>query len=70
MSDPDAPEVGYYDCACRDCFDVYVGMPGELCNDCEAHGCDPTGESECERPHEDLCDGCTLCEPFDAGDRP
>jgi hypothetical protein len=37
--------VGYHHCACPDCFELYVGEPGELCLDCE-DCCD--GESECQ----------------------
>lgn len=43
---------GYVDCACRDCFDVAISSDGEpsLCSECEEHGCDAEGESECESP--------------------
>jgi len=40
--------VGYHNCACRDCFELYVGEPGELCDDCEEAGCEP--DDECCAP--------------------
>ena len=42
---------GYQNCACRDCFEIYVGEPGELCHLCEDAGCDAEGESECKGDH-------------------
>lgn len=33
--------VGYHHCSCLDCFDQYVGGPGELCSLCEEAGCEP-----------------------------
>lgn len=41
--------VGYHHCACRDCFELYVGKPGEMCLACEEAGCEL--DSECEAPH-------------------
>lgn len=40
--------VGYHPCACRDCFEVYVGEPGEFCDECEVAGCCP--DEECQAP--------------------
>jgi hypothetical protein len=31
--------AGYIYCACRDCFEITIGTPGELCDDCEQAGC-------------------------------
>jgi hypothetical protein len=39
---------GYVDCGCRDCFDIAIGEPGALCNDCEAAGCE-ANNGECQR---------------------
>jgi len=40
----------YTDCACRDCFEIAIGEPGEaFCSDCEAAGC-PGGKTECCAP--------------------
>jgi len=42
---------GYTHCACRDCFEIAVSSDTrepELCSDCEAAGCDESGESECQ----------------------
>lgn len=42
-------ESGYTACACRDCFDIAIGIAGEaMCNDCEEAGCE-AGEHECCR---------------------
>lgn len=33
---------GYTSCACRDCFDIAIGKPGEaLCHACKDAGCEP-----------------------------
>lgn len=47
---------GYTDCACRDCFDVAIGVRGEeLCSACEDAGCFAEGAMdglqgrECQR---------------------
>jgi hypothetical protein len=40
--------VGYVPCACRDCFETAIGLPGCLCHGCEAACCQPG--KECERP--------------------
>lgn len=52
--------VGYVYCACRDCTDVAVGLPGiALCNECEESDCKPVSnehvdgeaswQNECQR---------------------
>lgn len=42
--------TGYTDCACRDCFEIAIGVQGEaLCSDCEAAGCDCEA-GECQAP--------------------
>jgi len=41
---------GYCDCACRDCFEIAIGVLGEaLCHDCEEAGCEPQAEQDLER---------------------
>lgn len=49
---------GYHDCPCRDCFEIAIGCDDEgkpdLCSECEEHGCDATGNSECETPPSDV----------------
>ncbi len=41
---------GYVDCACRDCFEIAIGEPGEaFCSDCEKADCSG-GDSECDSP--------------------
>lgn len=42
------PNSGYVDCACRDCFDIAIGEPGDLCSECEDAGCEPDN-GECQR---------------------
>lgn len=42
----DVAYVGYTDCPCRDCMEI--SMDHEMCSDCEAAGCDGTGE--CSAP--------------------
>lgn len=32
-------EHAYRDCACRDCFEIAIGVQGALCSDCEEAGC-------------------------------
>lgn len=32
---------GYLPCDCRDCFEITIGEPGELCGDCGEAGCHP-----------------------------
>lgn len=39
---------GYIGCACRDCFEIAIGEPGEMCWDCVTEDCQP--ESECNAP--------------------
>lgn len=31
---------GYVNCGCRDCFEIAIGQPGELCHGCETAGCE------------------------------
>lgn len=43
-------EGGYTACACRDCFEVALGMPGlALCGDCSDADCE-RGHGECRAP--------------------
>lgn len=55
------PTCGYVNCACRDCMEVAVCSKPigakhkpehHLCSECEEAGCDGSGESECQYPHE------------------
>ncbi|HET9954119.1 MAG TPA: hypothetical protein VFQ61_06430 [Polyangiaceae bacterium] len=40
--------TGYVPCACRDCFEIAIGLPGEaLCSSCEEAGCECDG-GECQ----------------------
>jgi hypothetical protein len=39
---------GYVNCGCRDCFEVAIGGPGDLCHECKEASCDPS--RECQRP--------------------
>jgi len=41
-------ESGYRHCSCRDCFELCIGKPGAMCDDCESRGCDNTASSECQ----------------------
>lgn len=43
-----AGEAGYRSCFCRDCFNITIGVPGEMCHECEEAGCEP--KCECEAP--------------------
>lgn len=50
-------------CACGDCFEIAIGIVGELCSECKEWGCDATDDrAECERPEGPCCvhcsDGC------------
>jgi len=40
--------AGYVECGCRDCFEIGIGRPGDLCHECDESGCD--AESECLSP--------------------
>ena len=40
--------TGYIDCACRDCFNAAIGLPGDFCLDCEESGCEL--DRECSAP--------------------
>lgn len=43
---------GYVPCACRDCFEIAIGEPGEaLCFDCEEAGCEAGADCECCSEH-------------------
>ena len=35
---------GYKHCACRDCFELVIGKPGEFCDACKNAGCETSGE--------------------------
>ena len=61
--------TGYTPCACRDCFEIAIGVPGEaLCHACETADCEANTETECEAPHaycsgdERTVDGIAYCE--------
>lgn len=41
--------AGYVDCGCRDCFEVAIGHPGDMCHECEDAGCEPHSECKVER---------------------
>lgn len=41
---------GYRDCACRDCFEIFIGDGPTLCDDCKRAGCDV-----CDCVDADLC---------------
>lgn len=41
-------KVGYNYCACQCCFELYVGEPGEMCDDCDVAGCDVDGDCEAD----------------------
>ena len=32
-------KVGYNDCGCPSCFEIQIGLPGELCDECVEAGC-------------------------------
>ncbi len=40
----DNSDTGYRPCACRDCFEIAIGLPGSICNDCKSAGCEPGKE--------------------------
>lgn len=40
--------TGYHPCAAIGCFEVFVGVPGELCWSCEETGCESGEHCECE----------------------
>lgn len=51
-------ESGSRPCACGDCPNIAVGIPGELCSECAEWGCDATEQCQaCEVPSR-YCDGC------------
>ena len=39
---------GYMHCSCRDCFELIVGVPGDMCDGCMDAGCQP--DQECQNP--------------------
>jgi hypothetical protein len=47
---------GYMQCSCRDCFELIVGSPGDICDGCAEAGCEAfegegkTGDQECQNP--------------------
>lgn len=42
----DKHDAGPIFCACRDCFEVTVGIKGAICTSCETAQCDP--DQECQ----------------------
>jgi hypothetical protein len=53
VPDDEGP-VGYYDCSVPDCFELYVGRPGERCLECDDNNCET--HCECERCEEENAD--------------
>jgi len=51
--DLDGPEVGYQSCACRDCMEIAIGIPGAFCNECEEADCEVDSDCQCEQTIED-----------------
>jgi len=54
MESMDNQQSGYQHCACRDCFELIVGKPGDFCDGCEEAGCPDYQEvegmsQECQR---------------------
>lgn len=49
---PDAPS-GYVPCGCRDCMEIAIGQPGEMCNECEEAGCEPDKACRAETEFDD-----------------
>ena len=53
---------GYTDCACRDCMEIAVGVPGKaFCHECIDAGCpdyqgQPGMSQECQAPGAYGCD--------------
>lgn len=45
-----AEASGYRDCACRDCFEIAIGVVGAMCSDCEDAGCADAIGGECQAP--------------------
>ena len=39
---------GYVQCGCRECMEIAIGEPGDMCTDCEDAGCEP--DEECQAP--------------------
>lgn len=51
-------ESGYVSCACRDCPEIAIGIPGDFCWACIKGGCpdyqgQPGMSQECQRERED-----------------
>lgn len=63
-------ESAYRPCACHDCMDVVVGLPGELCSECKDARCEAQYMAECQRGDAyvgfDPC--CRHCEDDDECD--
>lgn len=53
--------AGYNHCGCRDCFNVVVGEPGELCDDCIEADCDPKCECQGKHAYEQHCGDESCC---------
>jgi hypothetical protein len=50
---------GYCACSCATCFEVAIAddtAQGALCWECEAAGCDPATDRECQRADAYGCD--------------
>ncbi len=43
-------EAAYRSCACRDCFELTIGLPGEYCSECVEAGCPDSQGQECKAP--------------------
>lgn len=56
-----AGDDGYRHCHCRDCFELTIGPPGEMCDHCEAAQCEPDSECQWEGAY-----GAELDEQLDA----
>jgi hypothetical protein len=42
-------ESGYMYCSCRDCFELIIGVPGDMCDECIKAGCEHN--QECQSPY-------------------
>ena len=56
---------GYNPCFCRDCFNTTIGPAGELCDDCEEAGCDPTQGCLGKHAYEQHCGDENCCGPYE-----
>lgn len=46
MKTTETVSAGYVHCACNECFEIIVGLPGDYCDDCL--DCDCPDHSECQ----------------------